>query len=87
MLFKPRAISSAEFFAERGGDFRELDLFQRLEFCERNLFRRLECLALGPQSGTLEPVLLNVHQFLLVARPTHFLLDVSSPLFLPVLCL
>ena len=61
-------LSSAEFFAERGGDF-----------CEPDLFRRLECLALGPQSGDLEPVLLNVPLVLLVSRPTHFLLEVSSP--------
>ena len=57
-------LSSAEIFAGGGGI---------------SSSERLECLALGHQSGEMEPVLLRVYLSLLDPRPTHFLLEVSSP--------
>ena len=57
-------LSSAEIFTEGGG----------ISGSER-----LECLALGPQSGEVEPVLLRLYLSLLDSRPPHFLFEVSFP--------
>ena len=60
----PGRLSSPEFFARGGGI---------------SASERLECPALGPKSGDVEPILLCVYLLVLDSRPTHFLLEVSPP--------